>query len=414
MARTFKVVTVGAKESGKTSYAAVLYNYLTVARPAPGIIISSSDEPPWIRQAFSTLVDDSVIYANPPHSALRRVRLQCSVLPPEEGAKRRRRHSPRQRSYQPFEIEYVDYPGEWIDTKNVDDSMNELRADFVASVKTADALICAIDGVALLHLMCIPPGTPAESAWMNSHIVPLLGLALSRAKMPVYFMITKWDIVRPHYHLPDIATRLLEGPHPGLRNFIERRGAQPLSGAVRLIPVSSFGDAGAFVDGHAAIRKGAYPMPVNVMVPIASALVDIAEAALEELRQDQNATDRARKVSKKSADAVLATAGDAIHPTEKGKFKAKAFGIEVDIGKMAAFVLDKSFEAAIEVSMPSKRAGRAVRRHFRDLRSSNLTSVRSDEAAMFYIARMLRDFVETFEQDPQFAGSRLFGVPERL
>ncbi len=101
---------------------------------------------------------------------------------------------------------------------------------------------------------------------------------------PIYFVISKWDILESNFTLEQIRNKLLQIDE--FRDLVKLRNKADSPSAVRLIPVSAVGKGFANLqpDGRMA-KTGELPKPFQVEVPLACVLPDVIENKLAELME---------------------------------------------------------------------------------------------------------------------------------
>ena len=171
---------------------------------------------------------------------------------------------------------YLDYAGERI-TDETDDE--DGGVEFDNRLKNADALLGLLDGQRLCSLM------KDEKVGKVCAIKDLGNMIQEMQKMeglkkPVYFVISKWDIVEQSYSLEQIRERLLEIDE--FKNLIKLRNQA--KSTVRLIPVSAVGKGFAISQPDGSMKKtGELPKPFQVEVPLACILTDKIKQQIEEI-----------------------------------------------------------------------------------------------------------------------------------
>ena len=173
---------------------------------------------------------------------------------------------------------YLDYAGERI-TDETDDE--DGGVEFDNRLKNADALLGLLDGQRLCSLM---KNEKVGKVWA---IKDLGNMIQEMQKMeglnkPVYFVISKWDIVEQSYSLEQVRDRLLEIDE--FKNLIKLRNRPESKSTVRLIPVSAVGKGFALSQPDGSMKKtGELPKPFQVEVPLACILTDKIKQQIDEI-----------------------------------------------------------------------------------------------------------------------------------
>ena len=171
---------------------------------------------------------------------------------------------------------YLDYAGERI-TDETDDE--DGGVEFDNRLKNADALLGLLDGQRLCSLM---KDEKVGKVWAIKDLGNMIQemQKMEGLKKPVYFVISKWDIVEQSYSLEQIRERLLEIDE--FKNLIKLRNQA--KSTVRLIPVSAVGKGFAISQPDGSMKKtGELPKPFQVEVPLACILTDKIKQQIEEI-----------------------------------------------------------------------------------------------------------------------------------
>jgi hypothetical protein len=219
------------------------------------------------------------------------------------------------------------------------------------------------------------------------------------------------------YTLADIERRLLESRDTGFRELIESRtltrrwGRRPV-GTVRLIPVSSLGNFAALgPDWQVSKIVGREPSHINVEVPLVAAIADICDLALSVLRQQADDARRRKAEGRRPISSFLARAGQTVERSVPDSSKTVTVGpggVSINLREVVAFTLGAGIGVGKQLGRPAARLGRSMRRPYRRIRSKGLDGVKSDEAALFYVARAFRDRLAEFEKNPEYNECRLW------
>jgi len=168
---------------------------------------------------------------------------------------------------------YIDYAG-----GRLTDEMDEEDEEFNNKIQAADIMLVLLDGQRLCSLM---RQERAGMIFLSRELPNMLQVVQEIQGKPVHFVISKWDIVEPHYNLQEIRDRLLK-----IDEFTNLVRARNQAGSpVRLIPISSVGKGFATLlqDGSMAKNVGVLPQPFQLEVPLACILPDVIKNQVEEL-----------------------------------------------------------------------------------------------------------------------------------
>ncbi|MCY7333252.1 MAG: hypothetical protein LH649_11480 [Pseudanabaena sp. CAN_BIN31] len=177
---------------------------------------------------------------------------------------------------------YLDYAGERI-TDETDDE--DGGVEFDNRLKNADALLGLLDGQRLCSLM---KGEKVGKVWAIKDLGNMIQemQKMEGSDKPVYFVISKWDIVEQSYSLEQIRDRLLEIDE--FKNLIKLRNQA--KSTVRLIPVSAVGKGFAISQPDGSMKKtGELPKPFQVEVPLACILTDKIKQQIDEILEKHKA-----------------------------------------------------------------------------------------------------------------------------
>lgn len=182
---------------------------------------------------------------------------------------------------------YLDYAGERI-TDETDDE--DGGVEFDNRLKNADALLGLLDGQRLCSLM---KDEKVGKVWAIKDLGNMIQEMQKVEKKPVYFVISKWDIVEQSYSLEQIRDRLLEIDE--FKNLIKLRNRPESKSTVRLIPVSAVGKGFAIAQSDGSMKKtGELPKPFQVEVPLACILTDKLKQQIEEILEKHKKSEQAK------------------------------------------------------------------------------------------------------------------------
>lgn len=277
---TFKIVALGLQGSGKTLLLSSMYQQLlTPSERRSYYLVTSPEDAARLREQYRIMADSSRPDSWPEGTTQSQTRhYEFSVRTQTAG--------------DPFEVmrlDYLEYPGELLtDTRS---ASVEARQRFHEDVKSADALICILDGRAILEQQ-----RDTSGRWSSlDHALSVLVENLREARGPITFVITKWDLFNDYAN--DDQTRLQEISNLLKSNnqFRQLMILKRERRIVRLVPASAVGTGFAQLDESGQVVKIANrpARPTNVDVPLSAVVPDVfeqAEAALSvELRAQLDA-----------------------------------------------------------------------------------------------------------------------------
>jgi hypothetical protein len=209
-------------------------------------------------------------------------------------------------------------------------------------------------------------------------------------------VVTKWDLLSG-YTVDEVEDQLLSSTGTGFRELVEARTAESRKGnaigRVRIIPVSSVGDFAALgPDWKMEKMIDRTPTHMNVEVPLVAAVVDICDMANTVLREEEKAARLKESRAKKPPGAKT--------DNSSADVTVSPLGLTVNLSAVMAITISSGLEAGRQLGRPAARIGRSMRRQYRRIRTRGIQAVKSDEAALFYVARAFRERLTKFEGKP--------------
>lgn len=187
--------------------------------------------------------------------------------------------------YPACQFTYIDYAGGIL--TDLDGQDEGYDFDFDQEIEKADAVLAILDGLKVLRFMERKEFDNRDvHIWMQSDIRNLMLRVQKCKKIPVHFIISKWDLLDNKYKLLEVRNRLLEKLDE-FRNVVKTRADAGCP--VRLIPVSSIGINFATLQADGQMKKlpGAVPRPFQVEVPLAFVLTDGLKAQINQSKKKQ-------------------------------------------------------------------------------------------------------------------------------
>jgi hypothetical protein len=395
---SFNIVALGPHGAGKTVYLATLYDVISSGAIEKGVSITTNlTNRTWLESIYAQVVNPRADWPeSTPVGGLRTVPFRCVVARP--GRETFIRRQPANFRSHVFSINYFDYAGELV-TEGDEEKYGPAQENLQHILSEAHVIIGVIDGMRLLDYLRDPI---ANRAFMHDYVRPVVAEMRAHEKVPVHFVITKWDLLH-EYGFAKVEQSLLNSRGTRFGELVEERTIRRRSairadarpGRVRIIPVSSVGQfAKLGLDGTVEKVAEMPPEPVNVEVPLVAAIMDICVLAHEELRA-REAASRARK------PARGAPAGDVTLGPE---------GLKVPLGAVFAF-FHAGVDGGVIFGQQTARLGRSLRRQYRRVSSHDLDGVKNTEGALYYVARAFGRRLAQFEAEYREA-ARVGEVPQ--
>jgi hypothetical protein len=377
---TYHIVALGPPGAGKTIYLAAIHHMLSGHAEVFGGNISAtvvdSSGRAFLKRVYDQAADPEALWPEGTRSgeAMREFTFRFSVSWTQRGLRGRT----KLHSYEVLRISYVDYAGEWI--PDADQVSQALMDSFNQRVADAHAMLGVIDGVKLLQFL---DGHPTGDRFLHDHLGPVVDF-MQGVKIPIHFVVTKWDLFDGRYTLAEVCDRLLDTRRTGLRHLVASRTSYGRlgrgQGTVRLIPVSSLGKV-ATLDEHWQVHKmpGAEASPINVEIPLAAVVHDVLELKRREL------------------DAQAVAPGRPSDPASP-EVQISPSGVNISVTQVVANILAQGGKVAKTLGRPAVHIGRSMRSSVRKVRAKGITGVTSQEAALFYVMQQMGQRLRQFEE----------------
>ncbi|WP_339375771.1 hypothetical protein [Calothrix sp. NIES-2098] len=183
--------------------------------------------------------------------------------------------------YPVCQFTYYDYCGGRL-TDDVED------AEFEALLKQADTLLGLLDGQKIYGLL-----TGSQEFTVTSFLnrdLPSILKRMQSSRVPIHFVISKWDILQKEFSLQQIRDRLLQIPE--FAEVVQSRNN--IGAPIRLIPISSVGSKFARLQPDGSMKKlpSAIPAPFLTEVPLACVFPDGFTARIHQLKQEQKSLEK--------------------------------------------------------------------------------------------------------------------------
>ncbi|MDJ0554099.1 MAG: hypothetical protein QNJ68_06615 [Microcoleaceae cyanobacterium MO_207.B10] len=259
---TYSVIMLGPSGSGKTVFLSSMYkNLSTQGKRGFFLKFDSAENRKRLINTYAELATDEKWPVGTLLSEVSEWEFTCCVQTEDLSI------------YDACKFVYIDYAG-----GRLTDEMGEEDEEFNSKIRAADTMLVLLDGQRLCNLM---RKERDGVIWVIRDLSNILGVVQNIKDKPVHFVISKWDIVEPHYSLQEIRDRLLE-----IEEFSDLvRIRNKVGVPVRLIPVSSVGKEFATLqsDGRMAKNLGIIPKPFQLEAPLACILPDKIKIQVREL-----------------------------------------------------------------------------------------------------------------------------------
>ncbi|GIJ63297.1 hypothetical protein Vau01_108130 [Virgisporangium aurantiacum] len=310
---TFNIIALGGQETGKTVLLASMFHRLTT-EVNEGVfrLETSLDQAVHLTNLYRRLRDPDAEW--PPGTSLGETRSFTFTCIGSAGGT----------EFPVLRFNYLDYAGELVGggptSEAALEQQEERQRDLEQRIEVAHALFGIIDGQRMLAGL---RGDPKGLLYLETSIIPMIGL-LRRAKCPVHFVLTKWDLfdgtldlggaagsdepMDENDRLVVVRDELMS--QPAIRNLVEQRRREKR--IVRLVPVSAIGRQFATMDaeGHMLKRRNGRLRPVNIEIPLCAVLPDLFTQIEEQLQAADEEKllaarrDRARLTALEAVSAV--------------------------------------------------------------------------------------------------------------
>lgn len=281
MKDTYNIVMLGPTKAGKTVFLSSMFYKLSRASSDADFTISlPAGQRQQLVQRFNVLRSKGEW---PKPNEARRIlewQFDCSVKTMSNGTIK---------SFTPLQFNYIDYAGGLI--TDTEEDFLEQQQLLSKKILAADALLCLIDGAAILQVF--QPESDKKSMYELENMVDFLTTEIEGSNAPAHFVISKWDLLMnanaKQWFLDDkelfLKVRNELENIPSFQSLVSSR--RSLGVPIRVIPVSSVGDQFASIttSGEMSINRGAKPVPYFVEMPLACVIFDYWTLKAEQLRR---------------------------------------------------------------------------------------------------------------------------------
>ncbi len=362
MSKTYNVIILGARGSGKTVFLASMYKLLSTQGELGFFLeVDSAKKRRRLNNIYTDVarVDKEWPKGTDPNE-VSEWNFTCNV-------------QSNLSIYPACHFTYLDYFG----GRLTDDELEE-DVEFESKLNGADAFLGLLDGHRLSSLM---RGETLGNIWMLQELPNILEY-MQRTNKPIHFVISKWDILEGKYTLDQIQEKLLK--IPAFRNIVTQRNQADSS--VRLIPVSSVGMGFAELQADGSMTKtGAMPEPYLVEAPLACILPDMIKQQLKELIKEKEQTEQQQVKVKSNL-----TFWEKLKKFAGGGAKAVVQSISKRLPKKYQFansILEDMIDFIDNIEQPIHQKENAAQKQYENLqrkKAESLKAVADQETALKY------------------------------
>ncbi|MFG3505551.1 hypothetical protein ACGF5F_08525 [Streptomyces sp. NPDC047821] len=275
------VTVLGPSGSGKTVYLASLFRRLAIPRPDTGFHVELPPEQSTRLNRIYQEISRPDAWPDPTRrSDVREWEFTCAV------------RTPRNQTFSPFSITYLDYSGE---TLTEPDGQAENARRVLDRIEESEFLLVLLDGAKVLRCFEGDYGLVDELLQIFSY--------MQKVRATVHFVITKWDLLAAAGHtVRTVMDCLLRSPDFKDGVAVQLRNTKGSKG-VRFLPVSSVGlDFAVPGPDGTMVKKGGFPSPLYVDIPFMAVLLDLFENQLQQMArhatpETQQITQRAQRLT---------------------------------------------------------------------------------------------------------------------
>ncbi len=404
--RTYQIITLGASGAGKTVFLASLFKQLsTQGNHGFFLDVKNNSDRKLLNQYYTEIITGEA-WPKSTKGSPQEWTFTCFVKTPDLSI------------HPACQFIYKDYPGGLL-LEIAEDEFSEYNLDFNKEVENADAVLAILDGQKVLQFLKRDQDNLLD-IWKHRELTTLTQLIQRCKKIPVHFIISKWDLIENHggFNLEDVRLQLNKQISE-FKNVVQQR--KEANCPIRLIPVSSVGDNFAtYEDGVMKKNLDVIPAPFQVEVPLACVLIDGLKVEINKIKEQHQKID-ARKTEVSQKFGLLGQVNNLISGTVLDILSANARNLLPDKYKFDNDTLNQLFKmvdqgvASIEkqVKMTQKQiqeAQKAAARESEKLhrqRDKALKKINSEEQALNHVINRFIEITKKLDQD--FPSSNLGG-----
>jgi GTPase SAR1 family protein len=267
----YSVIMLGSSGSGKTVFLASMFHELSTQGSRGFFLRSEGIDPPrQLSKVYQEVAGKGEWPEGTKRDKVSEWKFTCYVQSKKDGS-----------IFPSCDFTFIDYAGGLL--TEIEDE-EEADSKFEKAVETADTLLGLLDGKKLLDAMR-GKELPAWDALFLTDL-PAMLRKMQFTRVPIHFVVSKWDLIEDEYSLAQVREFLLEFEQ--FSNIVETR--RDIGSPVRLIPVSSVGKGFAVPQPNGRMQKtGKSPKPFQVEMPLACVIPDIMQKNLHDLVRKKEA-----------------------------------------------------------------------------------------------------------------------------
>lgn len=269
--KTYKIITLGASGAGKTVFLSSMFKALSIQGYYTFFLeIDDQVKRKQLNAIYTQIISGDTWPQGTKYSDISEWTFDCCVKVPNT-----------LETYSACRFTYLDYAGGRLTDSGED-------AEFESVVQQANTFLGLLDGQKIYSLLKGNNDLAAD-AFLKKDL-PSIVKWMHKCRVPIHFVISKWDLIEDNFSLKQVRECLLE-----ISVFEELiRDRNRANSPVRLIPVSSVGSGFTILQFDGSMRKisGVVPRPFQVEVPLASVLPDGLKARFYELKEKQEGVEK--------------------------------------------------------------------------------------------------------------------------
>lgn len=344
--KNYKIMTLGASGAGKTVFLASMFKELSIqGKHGFYLEVEAKQNEKLLDYIYSKIVTGDDWPQGTRFGEVSEWTFTCRV------------QTPNLNNYSACQFTYFDYAGGRLTDVEEDEELEEL-------VKQTDVILGLLDGQKLYSLMKDNNQTNTDNFLKKD--LPSLLKWMHSCRVPIHFVITKWDLIEQEFSLEQVREHLLTIPE--FEKFIRNR--KDRGSLIRLIPVSSVGSNFATPQADGSMKKtGETPCPFLLEVPIACVVPDLFKAGLSELINQQHKLERRN---------ILSNLGRWIKPMLNIGFVILGFA---DLG-LVTYLLEILLDSMGLLGQEQEEATAKRSKGLRQKRDTSIKQVKNEQTAL--------------------------------
>ena len=372
--KTYKIITLGASGAGKTVFLASMFKALSTQGDYTFFLeVEDQAKRKRLNAIYTQVITGDSWPQGTKYSDVSEWTFNCRVK------------IPTLETFTACQFTYFDYAGGRLTDSEED-------PEFESLIQQSSTVLGLLDGQKIYSLMkgdsslavgsFIKKDLPGIFKWMH------------KCRVPIHFVISKWDLIEDEFSLRQVRERLLKIPEFDELIRIRNQANSP----VRLIPVSSIGSGFASPQADGSMRKisGAVPRPFQVEAPLACVLPDGLKARLSELKEKQQEIEKTNQTRPRLLSNVIGFVGRAAQVSLE---LTRIFIVPVEFEFAPAMInklIDSGFERRDAASLERTKK-------LKQERDASLKFVKDEETALTHAVdnfvviqnRLERDFPDS-------------------